>query len=62
MSAYVVVVPTSRYATTNADGEYTIQNVADGAHTVTVWHEGMKQQSKQVTVTGATKADFTLSK
>ena len=62
MSAYIVVVPTSRYAMTDANGEYTIQNVSDGAHTVTVWHEGMKQQSKQVNVSGASKLDFTLSK
>jgi plastocyanin len=62
MSAFVVVVPTSLYATTDASGAYTIQNVPDGAHKVTVWHEGMKQQSKQVTVSGATTADFTLTK
>jgi plastocyanin len=62
MSAYVIVVPTSYYATTNASGEYTIENVSDGPHTITVWHEGMKQQSKQVTTSGATKADFSLSK
>jgi plastocyanin len=62
MSAYIVVVPTPHYATTDANGEYTIQNVPDGAHNVTVWHEGMKQQSKQVNVSGATKADFALSK
>jgi plastocyanin len=62
MSAYVVVVSSSHYATTDANGEYTIQNVPDGAHNVTVWHEGMKQQSKQVTVSGDTKADFTLTK
>jgi len=62
MSAYIVVVPTSHYATTDTNGEYTIQNVPDGAHNVTVWHEGMKQQSKPVTVSGPTKADFALSK
>ncbi len=62
MSAYVVVVPTAHYGTTDANGEYSIQNVPDGAHTVTIWHEGMKQQSKPVTISGATKADFTLSK
>jgi plastocyanin len=62
MSAYVVVVPTTYYATTDASGAYTIQNVPDGAHNVTVWHEGMKQQSKQVNVSGATTADFTLAK
>lgn len=63
MSAYVVVTPTSYYATTDASGAYTIQNVPDGAHNVTAWHEGMKQQSKQVNVSGAsTTADFTLTK
>jgi len=62
MSAYVVVVPTSLHAVTDASGAYTIPNVPDGAHKVTVWHEGMKQQSKQVTVSGATTADFTLTK
>jgi plastocyanin len=62
MSAYVIVVPTSYYATTNASGEYSIENVPDGPHTITVWHEGMKQESKKQTVSGATKADFTLSK
>ena len=62
MSAYVVVVSSSHYATTDASGEYTIENVPDGAHNVAVWHEGMKQQSKQVTVSGNTKADFTLTK
>ncbi len=62
MSAYVIVVPTSYHATTNASGEYTIENVPDSPHTITVWHEGMKQQSRQVTTSGATKADFTLSK
>lgn len=61
MSAYVIVVPTSYYATTNASGEYAIENVPDGPHTITVWHEGMKQQSKQL-ASGTTTADFNLSK
>jgi len=62
MSAYVVVVPTLHFATTDADGAYTIPDVPDGAHNMTAWHEGMKQQSKSVNVSGASKADFTLSK
>jgi plastocyanin len=62
MSAYVVVVPTAHHATTDADGAYSIPNVPDGARTVTAWHEGMKQQSKQITVSGNTQADFTLTK
>ena len=62
MSAYIVVVPTPYHAVTNANGEYTIENVPDGPHTITVWHEGMKQQTSQITVSGSTKADVALSK
>jgi hypothetical protein len=43
-------------------GNYKIENVPDGSYTVTAWHEGAKNQSKPVTVSGDTKADFTLSK
>jgi hypothetical protein len=35
---------------------------SDGSHNVTVWHEGMKQQAKQVSVSGAAAADFGLAK
>ena len=62
MSAYVVVVPTTYYAVTNSAGEFTIENVPDGPHTVTVWHEGIKQQTSQINVSGNTKADLTLKK
>lgn len=62
MSGYVVVVPTPYYATTDKSGEYKIENVPDGSYTVTAWHEGAKNQSKPVSVSGDTKADFTLSK
>jgi plastocyanin len=62
MSAYVVVVPTPYYATTDKSGEYKIENIPDGSYTVTAWHEGAKNQSKPVNVSGDTKADFTLSK
>lgn len=62
MAAYIVVTSTPHYATTDASGDYTIDGVPDGAHNVTAWHEGMKQQSKPVNVSGATKADFTLTK
>ena len=62
MSGYVVVSPTPYYALTDKSGEYKIENVPDGSVTVTAWHEGAKNQSKPVTVSGDTKADFTLSK
>jgi plastocyanin len=62
MAGYIVVSPTPYYAVTDKSGEYKIGNVPDGAYTLTAWHEGAKGQSKPVTVTGDTKADFTLSK
>ena len=62
MSAYLVVVPTPYFATSDQAGNYKIENVPDGSYTVMAWHEKAKNQSKPVTVSGDTKADFTLSK
>jgi plastocyanin len=62
MSAYLVVVPTPYLATSDQAGNYKIENVPDGSYTVIAWHEGAKNQSKPVSVSGDTKADFTLSK
>jgi plastocyanin len=62
MSGYIVVSPTPYFATTDKSGDFKIENVPDGAYTVTAWHEGAKNQSKPVTVSGDTKAEFTLSK
>ena len=62
MSGYILVVPTPYHAVTDKSGNYKIENVPDGSYTLTAWHEGGKPQSKPVTVSGETKADFTLSK
>ena len=62
MAGYIVVSPTPYFAETDEAGNYTIKDVPDGSYTVTVWHEGAKNQSKPVTVAGSTKADFTVSK
>ena len=62
MSAYLVVVPTPYFATSDQAGNYKIENVPDGSYTMIAWHEGAKNQSKPVSVSGDTKADFTLSK
>jgi plastocyanin len=62
MAGYIVVSPTPYFAVTDKSGEFKIENVPDGAYSVTAWHEGAKNQSKPVTVSGDTKADFTLSK
>lgn len=62
MGGYIVVSPTPYFATTDAAGNYKIENVPDGSYTVTAWNEGAKTSSKPVTVAGDTKSDFTLTK
>jgi plastocyanin len=62
MAAYVIVSPTPYFATSDASGSYKIENIPDGSYSVTAWHEGAKNQSKPVTVSGEGKADFALSK
>ena len=61
-AGYIVVSPTPYFAVTDKSGNYKIDNVPDGSYTVTAWHEGAKNSSKPVTVSGDTKADFTVSK
>lgn len=62
MAGYVIVSPTPYFAESDESGNYKIKDVPDGSYTVTVWHEGAKNQSKPVTVAGGAKADFTVSK
>ena len=62
MSAYVIVSPTPYFAETDSTGGFKIENVPDGAYSVTVWHEGAKSKSNPVNVAGDTAADFALSK
>jgi plastocyanin len=62
MAGYIIVSPTPYFAETDDSGNYKIKDVPDGSYTVTVWHEGAKNQSKPVTVSGDTKADLTVSK
>jgi plastocyanin len=62
MSGYIIVSPTPYFAETDDAGNYTIKGVPDSSYNVVVWHEGAKSQRKPVTVSGDTKADFTVSK
>jgi len=62
MSGYIIVSPTPYFAVADAAGAFKIENVPDGAYTITAWHEGMKPVSKPVTVAGNTTADFSLAK
>lgn len=62
MSAYVIVSPTPYFAKTDKSGEYKIENVPDGAYTVTAWHEGAKSKSNPAKVASDVTVDFTLTK
>ena len=62
MGGYLIVSPTPYFAETDDIGSYTIKDVPEGNYTLIVWHEGAKEQKKPVTVSGDTKADFTVSK
>lgn len=62
MSGFIIVSPTPYYAEADASGEYKIDNVPDGSYQVTAWREGMKPQTKPVTISGAATQDFALAK
>jgi hypothetical protein len=47
---------------TDASGNFKLADVPDGTYTVSAWAEGMKIQSKPVTLSGNATAAFTLTK
>ena len=60
MHGWFVVVK-GPYATTDANGSYTINNVPPGSYTVTAWQEELGTQTSKVTVASgqSATADFT---
>ena len=62
MEAFVVAVPTPYFGVSKPDGTYQIPNVPDGTYTLKVWHPKLKGTQKSVTVAGAARADFEISK
>ncbi len=62
MSGFIVVSPTPYYAEADASGAFKIEGIPDGSYSVTAWREGMKPQTKPVTITGGATLDFTLTK
>jgi plastocyanin len=62
MEAFIVAVPTPYFALTKADGSYRIPDVPDGTYMVKVWHPKLKPTQKSVAVSGATPAEFEISR
>ncbi len=62
MSGFLIVAPTPYFAVTDTAGNYKIENIPDGHYSVIGWHEGTKSETKPLTVSGDSKADFTLGK
>jgi hypothetical protein len=62
MTAYVLAIETPYFAVTDAEGKYTISGVPDHTYKLSVWHERLKKQTREVTVNGASTADFKLSR
>ena len=63
MSAHVGVLPHPFFATSAADGKFTIKGLPPGTYTIEAWHEKLGTQTTTVTVgAGETKtADFNFS-
>lgn len=59
MNAYVVVVPTPYFAITDDSGKYTLPDLPDGQYRVSAWHEGIKIQTRTVSVASGAVLDFT---
>lgn len=64
MAAYIYVVDHPYVAITDAEGRYTIPDVPPGSYKVKVWHEGLGEVIKDVTVTagGSATVDLDIGK
>ena len=56
MSAYVVVVETPYFATTDRRGHFKIEGVPPGAYELSVWHEALRSQTKKDVIVKAGEA------
>lgn len=62
MEAYVVVLQNTYYATTDSNGNFTINNVPPGTYTIKIWNEKLSASSQKITVpaSGKLTVSFTL--
>jgi len=52
MRGYIVVLNTSKYAVTGADGTFVLPNLPPGKYTVTAWQEDFGSTMQDVVITG----------
>jgi plastocyanin len=64
MEAWIVVTPTSHFATTDKSGAFSIPGVPAGNYVLKVWHQRYKAPEQKVTVpaTGEVSVNFELAK
>jgi plastocyanin len=64
MEAYILVLETPYYAVSTKEGSYIIKNAPAGKHTLRIWHEKLKGESQEVTVTesGEVTVNFEIKK
>jgi hypothetical protein len=60
MKAYIVVVPSSYFAKSDAKGSFTIKDVPAGTYKVAAWAPGVQTSTQTVTVSGDTTISFQL--
>jgi len=63
MHCIVLVLDNPYFATTDADGNYSIPNVPPGTYKLKAWHDRLPPDTREITVptNGVVKADFTLT-
>ena len=64
MEAYILVLETPYYAVSAKDGSYLIKGVPARKYALKIWHEKLKGESQEVTVTesGEVTVNFEIKK
>ncbi len=50
MSAYVVTTENAHFALTDADGQFTLENIPAGSYELEIWHEWLGTHSEEVKI------------